>query len=167
MEQKKIFKEVNDKYDNIKNDLPIPFSLDKIKIDKLIHSNNEQCSICLKEYIEENQVLYLPCSHLFHSICILKWLLNNNKCPICQTDYRAKIRNEKKEDEDGEEREENINNNMIMNNYNIFRNNNFMFMNNNMMMNNNEMMMNNLYMNQFGNIFPNLIIIVPSILLNI
>ena len=122
IEQKKILKEVKDKYDKIKNDLPVPFSIDKNQIDKLIHSNNEKCSICLQEFIVENEVLYLPCSHLFHSICILRWLLKNNKCPICQIDYRKIDDDEEKQ----EEEEENINNDMNMN----INNNNFILNNN-------------------------------------
>ena len=42
MEQKIILEEVNEKYDNIKNDLPIPFYLSKDQLDKLIHLNNEK-----------------------------------------------------------------------------------------------------------------------------
>ena len=120
MEQKKILKEVNDYYNSIKNDLPIPFYLDKNRLDKLILLNKEKCTICLEEFVVKKQVLYLPCSHLFHSICILRWLLNNNKCPICQTDYRAKINDEEKEREEEEDiMEDNFNNNMFMNNINI------------------------------------------------
>ena len=87
-ERKRILKKVNDKYKSIKNDLPMPFSIDKNKLEKLINSNNDKCLICLEDFKENVQVLYLPCSHLFHSICILRWLLNNNKCPICQNEYK-------------------------------------------------------------------------------
>jgi len=101
MEQKKILKEVNQKYDSIRNDLPIPFYLSKDQLDKLIHLDNEKYIIFLQEFVVGKMVLYLPRSHLFHSICISRWLINNNKCPICQTDYRAKADDdEKKEEED-------------------------------------------------------------------
>ena len=113
-ERKLILKKVNDKYDNIKDDLPLPFSIDKNQLDKLINSNNEKCLICLEEFIENNQVLYLPCSHLFHSVCILRWLLNNNKCPICQTDY--------KNEEINEEEEQNMSMTMSENMFNPFVN---------------------------------------------
>ena len=76
--------------------MPVPFSIDKNQLDKLINSNNEKCLICLEDFIENNQVLYLPCSHLFHSVCILRWLLDNNKCPICNSpfmNYTSKIDN--------------------------------------------------------------------------
>ena len=87
-EKEKLLKELNDKYNSIKDDLPIPFKLDKTKFEKLSKSNNDKCMICLEVYKIGIQVLYLPCSHLFHSICIMKWLLKDCKCPICKKDYR-------------------------------------------------------------------------------
>ena len=87
-EKEKLNKELNDKYNIIKDDLPIPFKLDKTKYEKLGKSNNDKCLICLEVYKIGNQVLYLPCSHLFHSTCIMRWLLKDSKCPICKKDYR-------------------------------------------------------------------------------
>ena len=97
-EERRILREINDKYRCIKNDLPVPFYIDEIKLEKLINSNNEKCLICLEIFIKGNQVMYLPCSHLFHSVCILRWLLKHSKCPICQTDYRGKVDDDKEED---------------------------------------------------------------------
>ena len=88
IEKEKLYKELNDKYNIIKDDLPIPFKLDKTKYEKLGKSNNDKCLICLEIYKIGNQVLYLPCSHLFHSTCIMRWLLKDSKCPICKKDYR-------------------------------------------------------------------------------
>ena len=88
IEKEKLNKELNDKYNIIKDDLPIPFKLDKIKCEKLGKSNNDKCLICLEIYKIGNQVLYLPCLHLFHSTCIMRWLLKDSKCPICKKDYR-------------------------------------------------------------------------------
>ena len=114
-ERKLILKKVNEKYNSIKDDLPVPFSIDKNQLDKLINSNNEKCLICLEDFIENNHVLYLPCSHLFHSVCILRWLLDNNKCPICQTDYKNEEINE-------EEEEQNMSMTMSQNRFNNFVN---------------------------------------------
>ena len=112
-ERKLILKKVNDKYNNIKNDLPVPFLIDKNQLDKLINSKNDNCLICLEDFIENDQVLYLPCSHLFHSLCVLRWLLNNNKCPICQTDYKNEVIDEE---------EQNMSMTMNQNMYNPFSN---------------------------------------------
>ena len=89
-EKQKLLEELNDKYNIIKDDLPVPFRLDITKYEKLYKSKNNKCMICLEVYKVGNQVLYLPCSHLFHSVCIMRWLLNNNKCLICTKDYRDK-----------------------------------------------------------------------------
>ena len=84
MKEKILNDKVNKKYDKIKNDLPVPFFLDEIKLTKLKNSKHEKCSICLENFEIGKQCLYLPCMHLFHSICIMHWLLDNNNCPECK-----------------------------------------------------------------------------------
>ena len=49
------------------------------------------CSICLnsKEKKEENDdetIVYTPCKHLFHRLCIQNWAKVNSKCPDCRHD---------------------------------------------------------------------------------
>lgn len=46
----------------------------------------DQCTICLSTYEKDEDVSYLKtCNHLFHTICINKWLLEfNHKCPMCR-----------------------------------------------------------------------------------
>lgn len=88
-EQEILLKEVNEKYELIKDDLPIPFFLDEKQLEKIQKTNNDKCIICLESINIQKQVLYLPCSHLFHSVCIMHWLLTNNKCPTCKEDYRG------------------------------------------------------------------------------
>ncbi|KAL1557952.1 RING-type E3 ubiquitin transferase [Salvia divinorum] len=41
------------------------------------------CAICLEDYVEGDDLGILDCEHYFHKSCITKWLLQNNKCPIC------------------------------------------------------------------------------------
>ena len=79
---------INEKYDEIKNDLPDLFKLDKDKLIKLKNANNQQCIICLEDFKIGSQCLYLNCLHLFHSSCIVNWLLEHNNCPICKEDYK-------------------------------------------------------------------------------
>ncbi|KMZ68568.1 hypothetical protein ZOSMA_237G00290 [Zostera marina] len=45
----------------------------------------EPCCICQEEYFENEDVSTLDCGHNFHSMCIKKWLLQKNICPICKT----------------------------------------------------------------------------------
>ena len=84
IQNEKLKKEVNNKYNEIKDFLPEPFYLDEFKLTKLKNSNKDRCSICLENFKDKVQCLYLPCMHLFHSICIMHWLLEHEKCPECK-----------------------------------------------------------------------------------
>ncbi|KAK3812979.1 MAG: hypothetical protein J3Q66DRAFT_40943 [Benniella sp.] len=44
----------------------------------------ENCTICLQEYILSDQLRPLPCKHSFHVECIDTWLKGNVQCPICR-----------------------------------------------------------------------------------
>lgn len=44
----------------------------------------ETCSICLKDYVFEDQLRRLPCAHHFHIKCIDDWRVIQDKCPLCQ-----------------------------------------------------------------------------------
>jgi len=44
------------------------------------------CSVCLGEYEEGQPCLMLPCTHAYHSECILPWLRVNPTCPMCRTE---------------------------------------------------------------------------------
>ena len=79
---------INEKYEQIKNDIPNLFTLDNNTLEKIKNSDNEQCIICLEEFKKGNQCLYLNCLHLFHSHCIIAWLIKNNACPICKENYK-------------------------------------------------------------------------------
>ena len=47
-------------------------------------SDDNSCAIC-KDNFEINQnLIYLPCKHLFHDECILPWLKERNSCPTCR-----------------------------------------------------------------------------------
>jgi len=55
------------------------------------------CSICLTEVNEGEDSILVPCGHIFHESCILKWFEVNNKCPVCRyelNDNRANSTNE-------------------------------------------------------------------------
>ena len=42
------------------------------------------CRICFEVFQDEEILIYLPCIHRFHELCISKWLENQAKCPICK-----------------------------------------------------------------------------------
>lgn len=42
----------------------------------------EACSICLEDFAAEDEVLQLPCRHVFHATCLGTWLQNAELCPL-------------------------------------------------------------------------------------
>lgn len=43
------------------------------------------CSICIDCLNKDEEIIELPCKHIFHSNCILEWLEKYNyHCPICR-----------------------------------------------------------------------------------
>mmetsp|Transcript_15362 Transcript_15362/g.28694 ORF Transcript_15362/g.28694 Transcript_15362/m.28694 type:complete len:206 (+) Transcript_15362:32-649(+) len=47
------------------------------------------CSICLEDFIVNEDARRLPCLHLFHKGCVDTWLKNfNSNCPICKTSIK-------------------------------------------------------------------------------
>ena len=67
-----------DKYKRykIETKLLLPINIKDIKENK--------CSICLEEYIENNDIIKLNCEHQYHKECIKEWLKINNNCPQCR-----------------------------------------------------------------------------------
>ena len=47
----------------------------------------KECAICLLPFERRQQITYLPCDprHHFHSNCVEPWLIQDSKCPICNT----------------------------------------------------------------------------------
>merc|ERR1719495_761489 len=52
----------------------------------------EQCSICLEEFKNGDNIRRLPCFHIFHTHEIDRWLkTGNDKCPICRVPIDGQI----------------------------------------------------------------------------
>lgn len=48
---------------------------------------NGDCVICLESFVEDEEVLQLPCKHLYHAPCVTRWLVERKRiCPICKRD---------------------------------------------------------------------------------
>ena len=60
---------------------------EKNKLNKVILENNldKCCSVCMDELVKDNEVIILPCEHIFHTNCIEEWLSKYNyNCPVCK-----------------------------------------------------------------------------------
>nr|XP_043620562.1 probable E3 ubiquitin-protein ligase RHY1A [Erigeron canadensis] len=47
-------------------------------------SKQDDCAICLDQYKASEKISLLPCTHRFHSDCLLPWLESNAHCPCCR-----------------------------------------------------------------------------------
>ena len=43
-----------------------------------------ECSICMEQIDNKNDEIITPCSHHFHSKCLIKWTMQKNSCPNCR-----------------------------------------------------------------------------------
>nr|XP_026486519.1 probable E3 ubiquitin-protein ligase RHY1A isoform X1 [Vanessa tameamea] len=44
----------------------------------------EECSICCDVVLRDQEIMSLPCTHNFHTKCILPWLQEHQTCPNCR-----------------------------------------------------------------------------------
>lgn len=43
-----------------------------------------KCMVCLEELWMKSEISRMPCSHLYHRDCIVKWLETSHMCPLCR-----------------------------------------------------------------------------------
>ncbi len=60
--------------------------LKKLKVSKEDLEKNEvcECSICKEIPSVGDEVLIMPCKHMYHEDCIKPWLSQHNNCPVCR-----------------------------------------------------------------------------------
>ncbi|GMI99684.1 hypothetical protein HRI_003637700 [Hibiscus trionum] len=54
--------------------------------DELHHgsSSRKGCTVCLDEFSDSDEVASMPCDHVYHNECIVKWLETSHLCPLCR-----------------------------------------------------------------------------------
>ncbi|KAL5545024.1 hypothetical protein UlMin_008808 [Ulmus minor] len=64
--------------------------LEEVKIESS-DTITTDCRICLEDFLstlncdgQEQKVVRLPCTHLFHKDCIVQWLETSHFCPLCR-----------------------------------------------------------------------------------
>ena len=83
------------------------FQYKHVKKYSIIKEN--KCPICLQNYKGVDIIKEFPCKHIFHKNCILKWIKNSNKCPLCKYDITNDVNNidlKKYNDEDDDEEQD-------------------------------------------------------------
>ncbi|KAK3779546.1 hypothetical protein RRG08_045292 [Elysia crispata] len=64
-------------------------SLQRVIIDQPHVDAQLQCAICMEDFELGTEVRKLPCDHMYHSECIVKWLEMHGTCPVCRKDLNG------------------------------------------------------------------------------
>jgi len=67
----------------------IILKLPMVKIDAAQVDSKESCCICFLDYDLDENVMKLPCEHLYHKDCILNWFKIRSTCPKCRLDLNV------------------------------------------------------------------------------
>ncbi|KAF7148882.1 hypothetical protein RHSIM_Rhsim03G0135500 [Rhododendron simsii] len=59
-------------------------SMPTIHIDSAHVVTESHCAVCKEAFELGTEVKEMPCKHIYHSDCILPWLLIRNSCPVCR-----------------------------------------------------------------------------------
>ncbi len=59
----------------------------KMNLESVVGDCNS-CSICHDNFKDNDKVLKLECSHIFHKHCVISFLRSNHQCPYCRTPFK-------------------------------------------------------------------------------
>ncbi|KAK4487248.1 hypothetical protein RD792_006147 [Penstemon davidsonii] len=59
-------------------------SLPTVRITQRHLRTDANCVVCLNDFKLGTQAKRMPCDHIYHSNCIVNWLLQHNTCPVCR-----------------------------------------------------------------------------------
>ncbi|XP_056159284.1 E3 ubiquitin-protein ligase SGR9, amyloplastic-like [Syzygium oleosum] len=59
-------------------------ALEKTKLREVSDYGDDGCVICKDEISREEEAARMPCKHIFHHECIVRWLNASNLCPLCR-----------------------------------------------------------------------------------
>ncbi|KNA13746.1 hypothetical protein SOVF_114050 [Spinacia oleracea] len=59
-------------------------ALPVIKITRTHIQTDSHCPVCKDQFELGTEARQMPCNHLYHSDCIVPWLVQHNSCPVCR-----------------------------------------------------------------------------------
>lgn len=74
--------------------------LSKVRFHEIDPNNcTTSCSICLGDYVSDDEIIKLPCGHMFHSVCIESWLGVSQLCPVDRRNVADLVRSSTRREE--------------------------------------------------------------------
>jgi len=52
---------------------------------------DDACSICLVSYSTGDEIMQMPCGHIFHRPCISTWMNGHSDCPLCKANLNVPL----------------------------------------------------------------------------
>lgn len=57
-----------------------------IKITQAHLRSDSHCPVCKERFDLGSEAREMPCNHIYHSDCIIPWLVQHNSCPVCRVE---------------------------------------------------------------------------------
>ncbi|XP_021772245.1 probable E3 ubiquitin-protein ligase RHC1A [Chenopodium quinoa] len=55
-----------------------------VKITRAHIQTDSHCPVCKDQFELGTEARQMPCNHMYHSDCIVPWLVQHNSCPVCR-----------------------------------------------------------------------------------
>ncbi|KAK4339160.1 hypothetical protein RND71_040622 [Anisodus tanguticus] len=65
-------------------------ALPTVKITQRHLNTDSQCPVCQDNFELGSDVKQMPCKHIYHSDCIVPWLVRHNSCPVCRLELPSR-----------------------------------------------------------------------------
>ncbi|KAI3450081.1 hypothetical protein Pfo_006746 [Paulownia fortunei] len=63
-------------------------ALPTIRISRRHLNTDAHCPVCQDKFELGSEARKMPCDHIYHSDCIVPWLVEHNSCPVCRFELR-------------------------------------------------------------------------------